>query len=230
MTRIEKILVDTSIIAYVVARGARAKRYRVRALLAEELIGMCAQRGLELLLYEEQIFEVQRAIDDIVITGVLGVDVKRQVVQSIHEDFRDVFERCVAIGVCKLVHYDPSIVECAARLYKRLEECPAVTRRERKHRGITGDLKLLCVADAENAAVVTADCSTMYRFYARCLHDKLRVPSVYCLVVDENEGRVWYRVCGSRVDVLEEVLRRVAPQLSLDYRGVRLECRVAAQG
>ncbi len=173
---------------------------------------------------------MQRIIDDIVITGVLGIDDKKQVVQSIREDFEDVLERCKAIGVCKLVPRDPSIVECAARLYRWLEACPASVKHGRKPRGITSDLKLLCVADAENAVVVTADGSTMYRFYAECLRDRLRVPSVYCLVVDENEGRVWYRACGLRVDVVEGVLRRVAAQQGLAYEGVQLECRMAADG
>lgn len=117
--RVLRILLDTNIFAYIFATTSQNIVHRVRAGLAQ---GLLTLRGTVVLLYEEQIDEIHRAFDDLVVRGVITSDVKLEVIRRIREDFDNIVQYCRTAGKCIVVPRDDEYTLRAAKLYRILEQ------------------------------------------------------------------------------------------------------------
>ncbi len=208
------VFADTNILAYQVAVESPNITARLRAFLTRSLYSI---GHVVLVVYEDQLFEVERAIEDRVIYESISRPEKLDVVDTILSDFYRFFRECEEAGRCRMVKRDTGFTKRAGALYRAAQTC--ISRR--KTGPIAFDLKLLAVAEASDAVFLTHD-RRLYEVYRACLHGRVRLPSFYYLAIESSA--TFYKICGDRVPELETALREAASKTRLTYRDPEITC------
>ena len=186
--------------------------YALRYMLARRVIEM---DDVVLVVYEDQLNEVKRAVNDLAVRGMLGSPLKLEALRRIHEDFKELLEALSAAGRVLMV---PAldVIPRASVLY-RVAERRLGGQTLRKLRRMSTDLAIIASAEKHQAAVVTRD-YWMYKVYCDALRDRAMLPALYYLVVDAQRMEACYRVCGNVQPPLEHVLDEVCRALGLRRR------------
>lgn len=211
------VLIDTNILAYVFVPETTTTEYQLRAQLTRKLL---AHPGITIVVYEEQFYEVRRAIDDITIRGRIRTTTKLQSIDAIYRDFENLIRSLEASGRAVIVRRTGDIVRRAALLYTIAEQRMGRSRL-RKMRRISVDLKIIAAAEKHFAAILARD-KGMYTIYRDVPHERTSITPLYYLVFAENNA--YYRVCGNIIDSLERILDEVCSLIGLRRTPSSSEC------
>ncbi len=210
-----RILLDTNIIAYIIAADSGNLDYRLRAKIAKYLI----QRGdTIIILYEEQRKrEIPAAFDDLIITGKARINITSVIL----EEFEEYLDSLESIGKIRIVKRGAKLLERARELYRILDKHYNGSIRGK----ISSDLKILAAAEMEEASITTRD-NQFYQYYKETLHGKTATPSMYYLDVETNNRRAGYRICGQRIQPLDESLLKTCSEEDVICKDPSIDCGV----
>ena len=210
------ILLDTNIIAYVIASNSPNLDYRIRARLTRNLI---EDNNTIIILYEEQRYhEIPRTVEDLIIMGRVGRH-RIDIVEALMEEIETYLNSLEEIGKVYIIKRDPQLIIRAGELYKILNK-----HYRGKIRGkISSDLKLIATAEKENATITTRD-NQLYNYYRKALHEKTNIPSMYYLDIDPNGKWAGYKICGQRIKPLEIALSKACIDENIAYKIPQTEC------
>ncbi len=213
---IYNILLDTNIIAYVIASSSPNLDYRIRAKLTRNLI---EDEDTVIILYEEERYhEIPRTVEDLIIMGKVGKH-RIEIVEALIEEIEAYLNSLEEIGKIHIIKRNPQLIIRAGELYKILSK---------HHRGkirgkISSDLKLIAAAERANATVTTRD-NQLYNYYKESLHEKTNIPSMYYLDIDPNNKWAGYKICGQRIKPLEKALLKACMDENISYKIPKNEC------
>ncbi len=213
-----RVLVDTNILAYLFAPSPTSVGYELRAQLARRLL---AYNDVMLVVYEEQLYEVKRTLDDLTIRNKIRIGTKLGAIDTIYRDFVKLVEDLQCAGRAIVAPRTEEVVRRASLFYAALEQRLG-SKRLRRMRRISVDLKIIAVAEKLGAAVLTRD-RGMYDAYRDALHERANVVSLYYLDVAGNEAH--YLVCGGKLDFLERALDEVCATMGLKRGRSLIECK-----
>jgi|GEM_PF-6877877 len=117
-TSIYSILLDTNIIAYIIAIENVNPEYRIRAKVANYLI---KRSDVVIYLYEEQKHEIRRAVKELIITGKI-TGRKLIIVKNLLKQIENILINLEKIGKLRHILDNDSITIKATELYAALEK------------------------------------------------------------------------------------------------------------